>query len=199
MEQTEVLSNRDLEKYLDKLISTFGLVLRRPDKALRIQHQHRLYAECIQELKRIMNIDAHIKLRVFPEKLWPHGKNSGRINFPKDLPFIASPEYKKVIFVIDIKEEYLRNYPQFIVVAVHELSHLLLFSLKHELRESELATDLCLFVFGFGPAIAEAYKGPARLGYLSERQFQHALKYVETKHQATQKKEPKRKFWQGWF
>ena len=174
------LQLKEIEIMIDELINILAAEPIKSDQALRIQHEHHLYAECVRELLALMRLPSRVKVKMYPDKLWPHKPGSAaKIFIPATLPFLYDPAYQKIVFQIDIRESHTREYIPFLIVTVHELAHLLLHSLQHNLRKSEIATDLVLIVLGFGDIVKQAYNGQARLGYLDYQEFDHALIYFK--------------------
>jgi hypothetical protein len=185
----ETISDETLITYIDKLIQSFGLYPNVSETALRIQFDHHLYPECVLEVMRKMGIENSIKLRKYSEEKWPHKNAAAMIHMPVPLPTFASQEFKKLLLLIEIRQNATEHFHAFIASITHELSHVVLYGTKHELHKSEIATDLCLMVFGFSTYYMKGRevetidillgKVTLKRGYLDDRQSQLAYEYLQ--------------------
>jgi len=108
-----------------------------------------------------------------------------QVAIPKDLPMFGSHEL--INYKIDVKvSENCCTYPEtFIAVIAHELSHVLLYSLRHPEKENEIYTDLVANILGFSDVISIGRKNEVEedlgyrintltttYGYLTDEQFE---------------------------
>ncbi len=134
-------------------------------------------------------------------KVHPHGLgNEGiiaQVNIPGSLPFYGSSTL--IDYPIDVKvSENCRKSPGvFIMIMAHELSHVLLYSLRHPQKDNELYTDLLAMMLGFQTIFRNARKitttqkqhdfmSPTIItitvtyGYLSDEQFNFAYNKINS-------------------
>ena len=90
---------------------------------------------------------------------------------------MGSLAFQNLVNHVEIRESVMKNFHTFIAAMVHELCHLVLHSSYHELRESEVATDLCVLIMGFGEVYRKA-KHYHDLGYLTHDQLHKANAYT---------------------
>lgn len=187
------ISNQTLEVYIDKLIAMYGLFPIVDEKALRIQFEHGLYAECVLEIMRKMGIKNKLKVTCYADYKYPCNKSVARISLPQPLPLFGTQNFNSMRIHIEMKEGLKKQFYSFVAATSHELSHLLMHGTRHELYQSEVATDLCVLVFGFTDFVIKGKRMSSwsvfgteikTLGYLSEEQMHYSISYIERKRAA---------------
>ncbi len=71
----------------------------------------------------------------------------------------------------------------FVYLVAHELSHIVLHSIRHRLKQSEIATDICAIILGYGDVMRKGrvLAGNVGLGYLTDEQFEIAYEIIDQK------------------
>ena len=144
-------------------------------KAAKTFFRLKEYAWAIQEIKNAMNLPYKIKV-LSDCRL----ENGGNIAIP--FPFPGGQNLSNYKFEISINPKILSDFNFFVTVVSHELSHLLLYSIKHECAPSEKATDITSIIIGFAPFIKKGRKqiehnsfgfaeSETTSGYLSDDEF----------------------------
>jgi len=118
-----------------------------------------------------------------------------QVLIPSDLPLFGSPDLRRRPITVLITPAFRTARPDTaITILAHELSHILLHSLRHPERESEALTDLVPIVLGFADivqrgrkvTISETTKDGATqtttttYGYLSDADFSFAIGRVDS-------------------
>lgn len=185
----ENLSNSEIENYLNKLINSYGLCPLINESVLKVQFDHNLYAECVLEVMRYFKLNNKVKVSCFADHLYPCKTSLARVHIPGNLPVYGTDKFKQLKIGIDMKSSAKKHFYAFIRSISHELAHVILYSTRHELNDSEIATDLCTMVFGFSDVVRKGsiYKKEINgslfrgtIGYLSEDQIRYATNYIES-------------------
>jgi hypothetical protein len=73
------------------------------------------------------------------------------VNMPKDMPFYGSKEFRDLTIEMTIRKPFISSstYDQAAIAVAHELSHVVLSSLRHPLHNCEKAVDLTAMLLGF--------------------------------------------------
>jgi hypothetical protein len=119
------------------------------------------------------------------------GAITAQVAIPEDLPLFGTAGLQNYPIRVRISEDCNVNPDTFVAVMAHELSHVLLASLRHPQMDSELHTDLAPIVLGFREVIRTGRKSIDRTtggneatgrattyGYLTDSQFDYAWSYV---------------------
>jgi len=80
------------------------------------------------------------------------------VETPERMPLFGTSEFRRTRIVVNARRDLIENKPFRWVVAgfAHELSHVVLFSLGHELQHNEKAVDLTAMILGYQSFIADA-------------------------------------------
>lgn len=102
------------------------------------------------------------------------------IGMPQLLPMPDTEAYKNFKLRLRIKC-FLRQekFESFATVMAHEMSHIVLHTIRHELKGSEIATDLCAMTQGFYEIFRfgrKTFRG--QYGYLDDKQFHLAYLWI---------------------
>jgi hypothetical protein len=114
-------------------------------------------------------------------------KNIGSVSAfvlrPPNLPLYGTPafnNFKLLLFIFKWVAD--QSFETFVYCIAHELAHIVLDSIRHPLRDNELAADLTAMILGFSDIIKSGRKsGNIIHGYLNDRQF--TLAYEEIRRQ----------------
>lgn len=198
----EEVNKKTIELYVQKLICSYGLYPTINETALKIQFEHGLYAECVLEIMRKMGLKNRIKVICYADYKYPCSKSAARIIMPQPIPLIGTEKFNSLRIDVEIRESIKKQFYSFVSSIAHELSHLVMYGTKHELHKSEIATDLCMLVFGFSNFVVKGKNMTTwtiygdqsiTLGYLSAEQLQHAISYVNQLQSNRAKVGPKSK------
>lgn len=185
----EEITNQTIESYIDKLIASYGLYPPINEQGLKIQFEHKLYAECVLSVMQYFKLMNKVKVRCFADHLYPCKNSFARVHIPGVVPIYGTDQFRQIKIDVDMKESAKSHFYAFIRSLSHELAHIILHSTKHSLYKSEVATDLCILVFGFSDFVRKgsvykltkgenSYRG--LIGYLDEDQIRHATRYIES-------------------
>lgn len=184
---TNICPDLAVKPVLREIVSTLGLRPIAPERALKIMFNHHNYAECVREIAILLNLPVKVKVRCIHNRLWyesvsRHGAIA-IVGIPKDLPLYVS--LAGTTIQMEIKAQLCTNFATFCSVIAHELCHIVLHSLQHPQRQSEIATDLTAMALGFsslmkkGRVIEEGCFLTSNVGYLSDHQFNEAYNTLE--------------------
>lgn len=183
----EEINNRTIELYIDKLVASYGIYPIVKETALKIQFDHNLFSECVIEIMKKMGLSNKIRVTCYADYKYPCSTSAARISLPMPMPVFGSVKFNTFQMHIEIKDSIRKNFYAFVSSIAHELSHVIMFGTNHELRESEVATDLCMLVFGFSDFVRKGKNVTQwtvfgnkniTLGYLSTSQLNHAVNYI---------------------
>jgi len=123
---------------------------------------------------------------------------------PSHLPKYGSDELKNFPININILKACEFKIETFISIMAHELSHVILHSLRNQYRDSEIATDILAMILGFSGIIENGRKITTeytvfnvkhteikRFGYLDDNQFECAYRIINYKLTKTKKNRDK--------
>lgn len=105
---------------------------------------------------------------------------------PGNIPMINTEAFSRHKTRMEIGESLkYESWETFVTCMVHELAHVLLRGIWHPLAKSEIATDLAVIVLGFGEIMKRGrfMRGGARLGYLTDKQFDYAYHSIRLKQE----------------
>lgn len=185
----EIVTKKTIEWYIDQLVAVYGLRPNLNETALKIQYDHHLYAECVHSMMQIMNLNFNVKLTCYADHLYPCSESAARIQLPNQFPIPGTVAHRMFRINVETKASTRDHFNRFIAAIAHELAHVVLHSTKHPLFKSEVATDLCVLVFGFHTFVSKGRListridantvNHSRTGYLDNEQFMHAVYYIE--------------------
>ena len=122
-----------------------------------------------------------------------HGKDgiTAQVSIPDSVPLFGSPSLVGYPINVRISENCLDRPEIFVTVMAHELSHVVLKSLAHPKKDSELHTDLVPILLGFRDCVRMGRKNvqhttvgnktttrTTTIGYLTDPQFEFACSEV---------------------
>jgi hypothetical protein len=151
--------------YLDQLLHSFGRVTPPiSPQTLQNLYDRKDYAAMLGWIKNSMRLDLKVGLRIVNSAessapMW--------VELPKTMPPFGTREFRQIRVVVNVRRDLLETKPFIWVVAgfAHELSHVVLFSIGHELQHEEKAVDLTAMILGYQIFVgnAEVTKTKGRL------------------------------------
>lgn len=139
---------KDLTKMIDSLVGFYNLDLRQRGIAHRVWFDHGLHTEIIIDYLKFFGVPANVRLIKTETRTATNPGTAGLIELPEPCPHFTTPAFRQHRFVIKIRPDVYRSYEKFVCVLTHELSHLILYSTLNEYRDSEVATDVLLILYG---------------------------------------------------
>ncbi len=158
------------------LSKSFGINSLIPLTALQILFDYNLFNECIKEIKDRMGIPCTLRVRYHADHIFPEKGASAFITNYEHTPYYGSQAFKNLVFEVHFRESLKKDFYKFLYAVTHELSHIVLNSTHHRLKESEVATDLFVMTCGFEHIME---KGRISMGYLDNEHFLYAQKYLQ--------------------
>jgi hypothetical protein len=168
---------------------------------------------CVQEIAIQLGLPISISLTYVPKDFSPgnvagfrsselsrtdwtgHGVDGiiAQVSIPESLPLYGSSSLSGYPIGVRVNENGSERPETFVAIMAHELSHVLLRSLRHPGRASELHTDLVPILLGFGDCVRKGRKNVQRktsggvtttntttYGYLTDSQFEFAWNKVRS-------------------
>jgi hypothetical protein len=190
------MSDIDVKNYLDQLKRVLPSVEPISTGALKALHAANDYKGMVQLIKKAMNI-ADVTFKVFwvtegaaqdRDKLAPAWILLPRL--PDRLPFYGTKEFKDYSLEIYFRKSFLegQTYGQVAIVIAHELSHVVLDSIRHPLFREEKAVDLTAMLLGFRRLyLSSAHTKTGQIGYLSEAEVRLANRLLDETPQSDSK------------
>lgn len=208
----EKLNNTELTRALDDVIRLLGM--RKEVLCHELVHLLRCgnVAGCIQQIARQLQLPIHVELSLVSSDYHPDSVNGfishtfstattsqqrtegivAQVSIPGNLPIYGSQALHGFPIRVRISENCKHEPFPFITIMLHEMSHVLLASLRSAFATSELHTDLVPIVLGFRDTArrgrwfsrsvtdgAGSLTVTAKYGYLTDDQFAFACAYVE--------------------
>lgn len=138
-----------IRSYVDQLSKTFGKV-RAPvdDEDLLRLFKAKDYTGMVGFIRKSMNLQCRIRLGVV---------NSGGpsapawVQIPSFMPLAGTKEFKNLLITMYLRRNFAveGSFEQVVSVIAHELSHIVLDSLFHQLSKMEEAVDLTAMMLGY--------------------------------------------------
>lgn len=180
--ETSVSDNTTIERYIDLLVDAFGIPDEVPYQKLKGYFDAGNYPKCVQYIRNTMRVYFHLNVKSLDKETYNDSTSLARIMLPANLHRIEKQFQATYHINMEIRSTYAVHFSVFTQSVSHEVAHLVLAASDHQLKHSEVATDLCTLVFGFGKIVQESHHTLARKGrrggYLTYSQFQHAMWYL---------------------
>jgi hypothetical protein len=151
-------------------------------RKLKALHKSGDYEGMVRLIRSAMNLDVRLLVG------WVNSggaKEMSRapawVEMPTNMPFYGTPEFKKLSVRMFIRKEFLENssYDKVAIAIAHELSHIVLDSIHHPLREEEKAVDLAAMLLGFSRLYMRgAHTTTSKLGYLTPSELAAAARIL---------------------
>lgn len=203
----ENLSTDDISVAIDELIGCLGFREERPYQDLLTLLEKKDTQGCVQEIAVRLGLPIRINLSYVPKDFRPtdtggfqssslsrtdwtgHGLDgiTAQVFIPSFLPLFGSSSLTGYAISVRVSENCFERPETFVAVMAHELSHVLLRSLCHPQKDSELHTDLVPILLGFRECVRKGRKNvqyataagrttthTTTYGYLTDQQFEFA-------------------------
>jgi hypothetical protein len=142
----------------------------------------------VQLIKKTMNVEVNLLVLWVPEGLAAKGNEKDApawVTLPVDMPPYGSKAFRELRLEMCFRRPFLERstYDQASSAIAHELSHVILESIKHPLRKCEKAVDLTAMLLGFSRMYESgSYARRSRPGYLSLTELQAADQILTPAH-----------------
>jgi hypothetical protein len=207
----ERLSSDEIISALDELMSVLGIAEEIPSWFLLALLENKDTKGCVQEIATRLGLPIRIRLSYVPKAPRPgdtdgfrsttlartdstgHGIGAitAQVSIPEWLPMFGTHDLEGYPIQVRVSENCRAHPYAFVSTVVHELSHVLLASLRSPHKDSELHTDLVPILLGFGDVVRRGRKTievstngnitttrTTRYGYLTDAQFEFACHHV---------------------
>jgi hypothetical protein len=174
----------DVKAYLDQLRQALPYVPPLPVQAIKALHKKRDFGGIVRLIRSTMNVEVGLTIH------WTSGpppkgleKAKAWISLPQKMPYYGTPAFKELKLDIFILKSFIQtsNYDEFAIVVAHELSHVVLESIKHPLKTEDLTAMLLGFSYLYRTAahtirrvtFSNRFEN-RQLGYLSQQEMDTA-------------------------
>ena len=158
---------------------------------LKSLHEARDYEGMVRLVRKTMNVEVDLKVG-WVNSGGPENAVAWVQLFP-DMPFYGTKEFREMKITMCLRKSLLkeRTSDQVSIAIAHELSHVVLESIRHPLRKCEKAVDLTAMLLGFGRLYETAshtkecvgdHIWSFHLGYLSEDELRVANELLTPAH-----------------
>lgn len=179
--------NREIIEMAQIIKKTFPNRKTINERMLEQLFNEKKYAQLISAIKNHMGITLKISVKCINKEIHlnEEGTPAG-ILIPDIFPVYGSNDYQRLVLDLFIDKKVLDYFHLFVMVISHELAHVVLHSINHQLKNSEEATDITAINFGFSKffelghtVIYSNYfeSGYRKTGYLS---FEEMINVIET-------------------
>ena len=205
------VSNDEINSWIDDLVSKLGIKESAPCNKYSVLLKRGKFDACIQAIAAYLGLPVRIDLTVIDKQSRAHTtggftskglvrtNSSGhgtygitaQVSIPSWLPPYGSMEIRDYPIRIKVSEDCQDEANSFITIMAHELSHIVLASLRHPEKDNEFCTDLTAMVLGFsavtkrGRHVVKTWSEwnqqitqTTKYGYLSDGQFTFAYNKI---------------------
>lgn len=205
------VSNDEIRNALNELIACFGIKEDMPSNTFAALLRKKNTEGCIQEIATQLDLPIRISLSYVPKGYRPDNTDGFRssalsmtdwtgrgiegitaqVSIPQHLPMFGTSALQGYPIKVRVSENCHKHPDTFVAIMAHELSHVLLASLRSPHKDSELHTDLIPILLGFREAVRRGRKTiesttsgnttttrTTTYGYLTDSQFEFACSHV---------------------
>lgn len=191
----ELVDNNYIKEAVHSLYNTIGIKLPMSDLSrfingdVRDRIEHMAVALGLP-VKITVNFSTNFYSTALAES--GNGGITAQVNIPSNLPMYGSKELTGLPIHIRISGDFSNHPYTFASIIAHELSHILLYSLRNQYKDSEIHTDLCAIMMGFSYLIGigrtmvdkknmgEYIQTTTHTyGYLSDNNFRYAERLID--------------------
>ena len=148
--------SRAIDGRLEKLLAAFDRRITAPigPQSLQMLYNAKNYKGMVQWIQKSMRLDLGVGLSIVDDEQKP----PMWIVVPQPMPAYGTAAFRRSYVTVFIRRDILVTKPFEWIVAglAHELSHVVLFSMDHELQHDEKAVDLTAMILGYQNFISDA-------------------------------------------
>lgn len=197
---SEQWGNDEITEALDELISSLGVKEDADIHSLENLFRKGHLQQCVQEIATQLRLPNRINLSYVDAFSSVAGAETGKVEpqntaaqvlVPENIPAFGTSSFEEFTIQVQIREDCRTYLHTFVTIVAHELSHILLASLRSPHMDSELYADLAPLVLGFrqivqtGRTTRGSMEGSSDTGtrtiiygYLTDAQFDLAYNHV---------------------
>ena len=196
------IDNNYISKAIDELIDSLGIKDYAPSEKLFSLVREGKEKECIEIIAEHLGLPIKINIgndgRFESTQLsktdcsgWGTDAIVAQVYIPSNLPIYGTESFKNFPINISISKNCEKQPSAFVVLIAHELSHIVLSSIRHKEKDNEFYVDLTAMILGFSKIMLHGrrhykseYSGNQMIertttyGYLSDDQFTFAYNKV---------------------
>ncbi len=180
----------ELKSIVEKLRISLPVVKKIDDEKLRQFFNSQQYREMVSFMKNHMRIDCRILLKCMDgqNNVTQNGDHvrstPAFVTLPEQFPLYGSTAYKNLQIKLTYYKAYAERFHYFSMMIAHELSHIVLYSINHELKHNEEATDITAIMLGFETYFELGHttltkSANSKLGYLKYEEMIYVMSVVD--------------------
>jgi hypothetical protein len=118
-------------------------------KQLWVMYREKNYTGIVKFVRDSMNLGLRIRVGLSNVDSRTHAP--AWVQMPSPMPPLGTPEFKQTLATVFLSKSFLSraNFDQVVLAVAHEISHIVLNSTNHPLRDQETAVDLTAMVLGY--------------------------------------------------
>jgi hypothetical protein len=118
-------------------------------KQLWAMYNEKNFAGIVKFVRDSMNLD--LQIRVGLSNVDSQTQAPAWVQMPSPMPLLGTPAFKQTLATVFLSKSFLRraNFDQVVLAVAHEISHIVLNSTNHALRDEETAVDLTAMLLGY--------------------------------------------------
>ena len=173
------IDNKYISNAIDELINVLGIKERIPLEIIRKPFHAGNIKGCIENIANYLGLPIIVNLSYVPAGYQQRNSGNGfessalattdhtsrgvkgitaQVSIPSYLPLYGTSGLQGFPISVKISDN-CRRYPQtFVAVMAHELSHIVLHSLRHKEKDNEFYTDLTAMILGFSNVMRNGRK-----------------------------------------
>lgn len=193
------MSNKDIKSYLRQLQEVLPKVSPIATASLKALHNVQDFKGMVKIIKDAMTLeDITFRFILVPDGAAQRSDLRNAAAWislpvsPSELPFYGTAAFKATSLDIHFRISFLKDnsFDQVAIVIAHELSHVVLDSIRHPLKRVEKAVDLTAMLLGFRQLYVSGahktrseggYNKTQQIGYLSLTEIQIANDFIQEK------------------
>jgi hypothetical protein len=186
-----LMPETDVKAYLNQLRQALPYVPPIPIQQIKALHRKKDFGAIVRLIRSTMNVNVRLTLH-WTDRPASNGHKQAPawITVPENMPYYGTPAFRELKLDVSILKSFAANstYQEFAITVAHELSHVVLDSIKHPLRREEKAVDLTAMLLGFSYLYRTAAHSVKRvdshtirttkLGYLSPDELEAASRIL---------------------
>jgi hypothetical protein len=118
-------------------------------KQLWVMYSEKNYTGIVKFVRDSMNLD--LRIRVGLSNVDSRTQAPAWVQMPSPMPPLGTPAFKQTLATVFLSKSFLSraNFDQVVLAVAHEISHIVLNSTNHPLRDQETAVDLTAMLLGY--------------------------------------------------
>jgi hypothetical protein len=209
----DVVDNKYIDNAITALMGTIGVKETADSQAIASLVRSRKVKEAVTEIAKHLGLPIEVNLSYVSNEYRADAKDgfhthhlvktdsqgrgtnsiTAQVLIPSYLPFYGSTGMVNLPITVRVRENCAEHSMTFVGLMAHELSHIVLHSMRHSEKQNEFYTDLTAMMLGFRESMAlgrkvvtHSYKertttiNTTTYGYLSDSNFEFAAQKIQS-------------------